>query len=64
MSYTAEIASAARQISAEELAIAMQKAEMSVLKQAIDVEALLQQQMANMIREMLPHLGTAVNITA
>jgi hypothetical protein len=64
MSYVAEIASMARQVSAEEMAIALQKAQVSVLKEQMDVQALLQQQLATMIQDILPHLGNGVNITA
>ena len=64
MSNVAEIAAAAQYISAEELAIAMQKAQISVLKEGIEVEALLQEQLASMIQELMPHLGNAVNIAA
>jgi len=64
MSNVAEIASAAKHISAEELALALEKAQISMLKQNIEVEALLQQQLINMIQEVLPHLGNAVNTSA
>jgi hypothetical protein len=64
MTNVAEIASAAKHISAEDLAIALQKTEMAVLKQNIETQALIQQQLANMIQEVLPHLGNSVNISA
>jgi len=62
MSNVAEIASAAQYISAKELAFTMQEAQISLLKQEIEVEALLQQQISQMIQEIMPHLGGAVDI--
>lgn len=62
MSNVAEIASAAGHISAEKLAVASQKAQMSVLKMNMDASVMIQQQMTAMMREMLPHLGGNVNI--
>lgn len=64
MSYTAEIASSAGRISSEKLAIAMREAEMSVLKMNIDVQAQIQLEMAQMLREVQSHLGGNINITA
>jgi hypothetical protein len=63
MSHAAEIASAARDISAEKLATALQKAEISVLKKNIGVHTRIQQELINMLRELQPHLGSSVNIT-
>lgn len=62
MNHVAEIASTAAHISAKALAFAMQEAQISVLKENINTEALIQEQLSNMINEMLPHLGNALNI--
>ncbi|MCP5047664.1 MAG: putative motility protein [bacterium] len=64
MSHVTEIASAARHISSEDLAIAAQKAQLSVLKTQMDVQAQVQMEMVAMLRDIQTHLGTNVNITA
>lgn len=64
MSNVAEIASSAKTVSAEKLAVARQEAEMSVLKMNIDVQARLQMEMVNMLRQFQPHLGGNMNISA
>ncbi|MCP4236287.1 MAG: hypothetical protein GY770_22360, partial [Aestuariibacter sp.] len=51
MSNVAEIASAAREVSAEKLGTAVQKAQISILKMQIDTEAQIQLQLAAMLRE-------------
>lgn len=63
MSHVAEIASAARAISSQELAQAVQKAQLNVIKKNIDVQAEVQMQMVNMLKNLHSHLGTHVNIT-
>ena len=63
VAHVAEIASAARHISSEELAIAAQKAQLSVLKTQIDVQAQVQMEMVNMLKDLQTHLGSHVNIT-
>lgn len=64
MSNVAEIASTARTVSAEKLAVAGQEAEMSILKMNIDAQAKLHMEMVNMLRQLQPHLGGNVNISA
>ena len=64
MSNVAEISSTAKTVSAEKLATARQEAEMSILKMNIDVQARLQMEMVNMLRQLQPHLGGNVNISA
>lgn len=64
MSYAAEIASSANRISGEKLAIAMRQAEISVLKLNIDVQAQVQLEMAQMLRDVQSHLGSHINVTA
>jgi hypothetical protein len=63
MSHVAEIASAAQGISSEKLAIAMQKAQMNVIKMNMDVQAQIQLEMAAMLQDVQAHLGSHVNIT-
>jgi hypothetical protein len=64
MSHVAEIASAAGNISAEKLAEAHQEAQVNIIKMNMDAQVMVQQELADMIREIQPHLANHVNITA
>lgn len=64
MSNVAEIASAARAISSRELAQTVQKAQLNAMKLNMDVQAEVQLQMVNLLKDIQTHLGTHVNLTA
>ncbi len=62
MSNVAEIASAARQISFDKLIERYENVEMSSLKSAIAMEALIAVQLVSMLSESSPHLGSNVDL--
>ena len=64
MSNVAEIASAAGTISAVKLAEARQEAQVNIIKMNMDAQVMVQQELANMIRDIQPHLANTINITA
>ena len=62
MSHVAEIASAARAVSSHQMAQAVQKAQMNIIKMNIDAKAEVQMQMVNMLKDLHAHLGSNINI--
>ncbi len=64
MSYVTQLSSAARHVSAEQMAQSAESVGIAVLKKQMQVEAQISQQMVQMLNQAQPHLGSNVNITA
>jgi len=64
MVYQTEIANNARDISLDKLLQTYMQKDMEVLKEAIDMHQMVQQEIANLINQVMPHLGANIDLLA
>lgn len=57
-----DISAVAEQVSAEQMQLVYQMRDMSALKGAIEVQAMVQAELTAMIREILPNLAQNIDI--